>query len=86
VDNLGPISWNTEALDRLVFPESHKDLILAFVTNYGQSISHSDDVINGKGSSVLSIDIPKGNSFYRAGPCGTPEWTSRYRKDIDSGG
>jgi hypothetical protein len=59
VDSLGPISWNTEALERLVFPESHKDLILAFVTNYGQSIAHSDDVIDGKGILVLFIDISR---------------------------
>ena len=86
MDNLGCISWNTKALDRLAFLESHKDLILAFVTNYGQSIAHSNDVINGKGTSVLFIDITKGNSFCRTGPCDTPEWTSWYREDIDGGG
>lgn len=61
VDSLGPISWNAEAFERLVFPESHKNLILAFVTNYGQSIAHSDDVIDGKGHGlVIPLSGPPG--------------------------
>ncbi len=52
VDKLEPISWNSEAIDRLVFPEEQKDLLLSFVINYNQSIAHSDDPISGKGKTT----------------------------------
>lgn len=57
MENLEPISWNIEAIDRLVFPEAQKDLLLSFVTNYNQSISHSDDLISGKGKITFSWSI-----------------------------
>lgn len=79
IENLEPISWNIGAIDRLVFPEEHKDLLLSFVTNYNQSISHSDDLISGKGKTTSSWSITlynnccvgKGLVVLLSGPPGT---------------
>ena len=49
VEDIGPITWNDEAFDHLVYDEQQKDLILSFVESHGHSKQkHLDDVIMGK--------------------------------------
>lgn len=86
VDDLGPASWRGEALDSLVFPELQKNLMLAFVTNFRQSISRLDHIMPGKGTLVRLISIAECDSFCRSRTGHTPEWTTWYGEDIDSGG
>jgi hypothetical protein len=49
------------AFDELVLPEGHKDLILSLVTQHfrNKETSHTDqvDIIRGKGSSPLDIEL-----------------------------
>ena len=50
VEDIGPITWNDEAFDHLVYDEQQKDLILSFVESHGPSKKQQlEDVIMGKG-------------------------------------
>ncbi|KAI1814995.1 ATPase [Poronia punctata] len=54
VDNVGEITWNTDAFDRLVLPEDQKELILAFSESQMEETAF-DDVISGKGKGVICL-------------------------------
>ncbi|KAI1343240.1 ATPase [Xylariaceae sp. FL0016] len=54
VDQVGEITWNTNAFDRLVLPEDQKELILAFSESQLEG-STFDDVISGKGKGVICL-------------------------------
>jgi hypothetical protein len=50
IEDIGPIEWNNDAFDHLVYDEQQKDLILSFVENHGHTNhQHLEDVIVGKG-------------------------------------
>jgi len=53
VDRIRDIEWNASPFDSLVLPEGYKDLILSFVENQLKDGDMFDDVINGKGKSVV---------------------------------
>lgn len=52
MEDIGPIKWNDEAFDHLVYDEQQKDLVLSFVESHNHSSQQQlDDVVMGKGSS-----------------------------------
>lgn len=53
VDDITPVGWNDEAYGHLVYPEEQKDLVLTFVENHQRLKTGVDDVIIGKGTSLL---------------------------------
>nr|XP_036582506.1 Vacuolar protein sorting-associated protein 4B [Colletotrichum truncatum]KAF6791210.1 Vacuolar protein sorting-associated protein 4B [Colletotrichum truncatum] len=56
VEDIGPIVWNNEAYDHLVYDEQQKDLVLSFVENHGLSKGQQmDDVIVGKGQGLIIL-------------------------------
>lgn len=57
VEDIEQVKWNDEAYDHLVYDEQQKDLILSFVEHHYSSMKMSDDVITGKGQSVLGLQI-----------------------------
>ncbi|TDZ15082.1 ATP-dependent zinc metalloprotease FtsH [Colletotrichum orbiculare MAFF 240422] len=54
VDDVGEITWNTDAFDKLVLPEDQKELILAFSESQLDG-SDFDDVISGKGKGIICL-------------------------------
>ncbi|KAH9903946.1 ATPase [Xylariomycetidae sp. FL2044] len=54
VDQIGEITWNTDAFDRLVLPADQKELVMAFSESQLQG-SAFDDVISGKGKGVICL-------------------------------
>ncbi|KAI1084740.1 ATPase [Whalleya microplaca] len=54
VDQVGEVTWNTDAFDKLVLPEDQKELILAFSESQLGG-STFDDVISGKGKGVICL-------------------------------
>ncbi|MAD85536.1 MAG: hypothetical protein CL912_21460 [Deltaproteobacteria bacterium] len=57
VDDLQPVVWNDEAYGHLVYPEEQKDLVLTFVDNHQRMKARVDDVIMGKGGSLILTKI-----------------------------
>jgi len=49
--------WNDEAYSHLVYPEEQKDLVLTFVDNHQRLKAGVDDVIMGKGMSILLVSL-----------------------------
>lgn len=45
--------WNDQAYDHLVYDEEQKDLVLSFVESHGNVRHQVDDVIMGKGESLI---------------------------------
>ncbi|KAK3941972.1 ATPase [Diplogelasinospora grovesii] len=54
VEQVGEITWNTNAFDKLVLPDDQKELILAFSESQLEG-SNFDDVISGKGKGVICL-------------------------------
>jgi len=66
VDNIGPVTWNKDAFERLVLPKRTKDLVKALVMvrtsklgeKHGMSLAGKrkrDDLIAGKGSGLIML-------------------------------
>ncbi|KAK7745719.1 hypothetical protein SLS62_009685 [Diatrype stigma] len=56
VEDIGPITWNDEAFDHLVYDEQQKDLVLSFVQSHGSSNQQRlDDVVMGKGQGLVVL-------------------------------
>jgi SpoVK/Ycf46/Vps4 family AAA+-type ATPase len=66
VDNVGPVTWNKDAYERLVLPKKTKDLVKALVMvrtseigeEQGMSLTgkkRRDDIIAGKGNGLIML-------------------------------
>ncbi|KAK5651959.1 hypothetical protein OQA88_11501 [Cercophora sp. LCS_1] len=61
IEDIRPMTWNTEAYAHLVYDEQQKDLVMSFVENHGeaavrrQQSSVMRDVIAGKGEGLILL-------------------------------
>ncbi|CAK7199226.1 hypothetical protein SEUCBS139899_001900 [Sporothrix eucalyptigena] len=55
VDEVRPVRFNEHAFDRLVLPQGHKQLVLAFTQSQVKNKHKFDDVIAGKGKGIIML-------------------------------
>ena len=56
VSKIGEVSWNTDAFDSLILPDSQKNIVKAMVSSHAFHPSRSiDDIIAGKGKGLVSV-------------------------------
>ena len=53
IDGVKEVKWNNYAFERLILPNDHKDLLLAFAKGQRDSTEEFDDIIEGKGKLYL---------------------------------
>ena len=56
VSKVGEISWNTDAFDSLILPDSQKNIVKSMVSSHAFHPSRSiDDIIAGKGKGLVAV-------------------------------